>query len=863
MNNICKNIRNVIRNCNIALEGKVFSKESIIQALNDFLAQTINSEKTSKTGIILHTGSVCFDAMLMIYAALTCILFNDYSINDIIYSLNEGDIVLYEREKNYFKGIVEEENGKFVNLVRTDNEKEKRMIPQMLWNDIIPYHGKSSGSNKGIRKDKSDKLAFYTEVLKFEKNTIPNVLGVSTVLLMSRERAEYLLENITLSYNLISVKLIDLVTASYYSENSEYQIGNNASKNEAVLQIASKPSVAGKLLRDRSGNKKIGIMIMGDSVVASGESEIPELIKRKKSKYSLVSFNIDSHCCENYINNYEDDNFFVCTKGFLLANSKAPALSNSFTNELYFQASAAINKETEPVLLESELSWDRCVGIKRNLQFMKNYDYDSNEKMQFIIQAYALMNLFLTSVFGFYTMQTMIYNEKLSILSAYERLNELKGYLRMFPETLSNKAKQVWEELEYLCAYAEEANPKNDYLHDFILENSDKKIAVIVPKGYYINIMKEEGYYDLTDNESNLIITTANRFNNKEIYDIVIFVGAFNGKKCNAFRCQSAKRVIVLLYEYESKYFYFHKKASQRFENKLNEKSLMEIMYNETVFDNDVSVHEDEIVEMVSAETEIDEYVERLEQMLAMQDFNTTHYVNCQFAEAVIFAVTENGEKAFFTQNYKVYIYDDTGEVKERKVSELCAGDTVLFTTNNSKTKDIVDIILKKRIAKSFYSSKVSQYYDMSQEWKTVLREYQNKNRLSANILAERMMENGVTVQKPTILGWLDEDSHTIGPRDPESIRQVAFLTENDKMFDRYIEYHNACKLVRAVRRDILKEIGKVIREKVSGKIPDRNSEFYDIHERLDSQSELLTIKSVTEISKQVPVNMVNRLIVQ
>ena len=52
-----------------------FSKEVLIRAYAEFLSQTVEKNKHN-VGIVLHSGSLCFDALILTYAAITNLLFN-------------------------------------------------------------------------------------------------------------------------------------------------------------------------------------------------------------------------------------------------------------------------------------------------------------------------------------------------------------------------------------------------------------------------------------------------------------------------------------------------------------------------------------------------------------------------------------------------------------------------------------------------------------------------------------------------------------------------------------------------------------------------------------------------------------------
>ena len=67
MDSIHKAISEVIEKCDVCLAGNVISKELLIRTFSDFISTTIENKKHN-IGIVLHTGSICFDAVLLAYA---------------------------------------------------------------------------------------------------------------------------------------------------------------------------------------------------------------------------------------------------------------------------------------------------------------------------------------------------------------------------------------------------------------------------------------------------------------------------------------------------------------------------------------------------------------------------------------------------------------------------------------------------------------------------------------------------------------------------------------------------------------------------------------------------------------------------
>lgn len=86
-------MKSIIDKCDVCIDGNVISKELLIKTLSNFISSTIE-DKCHNIGIVLHTGSICFDAILLAYAAISNILYNETDATDLIHSLHAGDMVL-------------------------------------------------------------------------------------------------------------------------------------------------------------------------------------------------------------------------------------------------------------------------------------------------------------------------------------------------------------------------------------------------------------------------------------------------------------------------------------------------------------------------------------------------------------------------------------------------------------------------------------------------------------------------------------------------------------------------------------------------------------------------------------------------
>lgn len=121
------------------------------------------------------------------------------------------------------------------------------------------------------------------------------------------------------------------------------------------------------------------------------------------------------------------------------------------------------------------------------------------------------------------------------------------------------------------------------------------------------------------------------------------------------------------------------------------------------------------------------------------------------------------------------------------------------------------------------------------------------------------MKKNGVRVQEATIRGWLDEDSHTVGPREVSSIEQIAVVIGDAEMLDNSNLYFDACVEIRKVRRKILDAIAKATLTKLSGNELKQDSFLATVRGQLDDWAVELSIENIIFMSEEVPTYMINR----
>lgn len=859
----------IIDKCDLRIDGQSISKELLMRTYAEFLSSVTEKEKHN-VGFVLHTGSVCFDAIALAYAMATCLVYNEYQADDVIASLQEGDSVLYgdkKKERYIFSGYTSLSSAPDITYVLLlQGSGNKTFVPPKRWGYIQPYFGASKRfDGRGLRKKGTIREDFYNEVLEYETEDIPSVLNVSAVLVLPREQANSLIERISLRFNDKEVKLLELVTASYFSENDEYRYGGNTAKTEPVLKIAGKISAARQLVISKRGNKHIGIVVFGNETVSRSFSELPELLNRQSLQYIYVLMNMDCECALPLIREVASPNVFLCSKDFLLANSLPPKAENKYVAELDRQVSAIIDRNIDPYTVNGWFSWEDYKNFKKAIFSIRNSDYVADEKEDFVITACYLINTFLTSVFKITELERCITEGILKISSIEQRIDDLNAAIGSFPKALQEKAQAVVSFLESSYLFLTDNSEKENYLRTVLAENKDKHIAVIVPKSYYATVMRESGYYSIMDDERLLTVVNANSFDNTVLYDRIIITGNFNGKRFNSFRCMSSPRIETLLYDFESNIYRYRMKNACKEMAELNSKNTAatiaddESIIDELYYSDNAS--EADIVEIEEIDANVDEYINQLNEIASfrgIESFGTQQ--GSQNADVVAVGTFDSGEKAFFTKLYKAYVFDDSdGTVKEVKVSELNEGDSLVFTHNTAETRDIVDNVLARLIVERKVNDDIIECYGKSKRWKQALQEYMRENNIPAGEIAKQMIKNGVSVQEITIRGWLDDDSHTVGPRKQESIEQIALLIEDEDMLEHADQYFEACGTVRRIRREILGWIGDAIIDKLSGRTPLPGKVNADIYARIDSVAQILRLDTISFVDRSVPMNLTNR----
>ena len=872
---IYENVKNLIENTSLYFEGHLISKELLLKNYAIFLAS--NFEKKHNVSISLHTGSICFDIITILFAAVSNILYNQDTSDDVIDTLVEGQLIQYKTRIYEFGGfgIPLRMDGKIiktVKLVSSHNDhgvacKDITSVPQTMWGLIKPYNGNAKKAGRCVTKfDVKKRNDFINYVFYIKEEDIPAYVAKSSVVVMNKERAAKIIENLEILYSNERIKLTEIVPISYCSDNEEYPFAGNPGKIEPAVKITNNISTARSLVtgtwngNDNWENDVIGVAILGFGAISRSKSEVVELMKRRKLKYVFLSYNISSDEGETLFDAVEDISVFACTTEYLLNNSMPGLLKNPYTIELDKQVEAVLSHDTISVPVKTfDCDWQKYKNVQLSLARIRKSGYKEIE--EFVPLAYSLMNLMITTVFPFILMENMVESGLLEVESPLQRIIRLTDMISSLPVDIKDTASSILSFLEDGYSKLLTDSPKQEALFKLLEQYRNKKVAIIVPKAYYANILYNLNVLEYFDNNSQLCISTANKFDFSQQYDAIIAIGAFWGKKFDPFRCRASSNIYVIVSAVEENLFKCRRKLAAKIEREFNVRAKTPTDYEEDIIEEySDGATEEEILEVIDSSINVADYINRIFESKSIDILNSGNGYST--TEISHIATCADGERIFFTKKYRAYVFDSAKEdVAEVPVEKLSPGDTVIFKSNNSETKDIVTTLLDKYIDEyKKVGDELQISYLKARYWKEVLREYRVKNNMSFREISERMEKYGAKKHVVTIQTWLAEDSYIVGPQDCESYRAIAEMTKDTAMLDDPDSFCASCERIRSIRVGILKLIAKTIISKYSGNLVADDDMSKVVSENIDDISVLVQIETITPVEdKKAPINMVNR----
>ena len=858
-------MKKILESCEIYYEDSLISNESIMRQYISFFSN-VSNQTESKVSFALHTGSICFDAVSVVAVALGCLSLNMQTADDIIESLSFGDLVMFKGEKYRWRGLTDssvvkgakamllEQDGKGKNGLETLEtlfERNKHLIK--------PYYGSSNTTDgRGIRRRKTNREDFLSFVFDTPAAEISVEADTAAVIVAERTTMGDVFKRVKIKYGDKFVQLLDITPASYYTESGEtYQYGHNPTKTEPVLRVTSKMSVAREMVLDKSGNRVIGLMVTDINSLTDNATELTDMLRRRSLCFAYIVTPFASSLGEQIMEEYSEAPLFACTKGFLESNDVSVRSENALTIELNNQIRNVIDRKLLPIYLENGWDWTEYKELKEKLYLIKQSNWSGEAKDEFLLSAFALINLFNNAIFTLDQLETAINENAVNkaVVSPWERIKDLWNK--------ANDAMSVQDACAFVAdvlerKYYERKNsaPKADALQDYINAHSERSITVVVPKAYYVELMNRV----YAENITNVRFITANRYDGNDGADCVVCVGDIVGKRFNPMQCLTVKETVILLYDSERKIFDYKNKRFSLLERKLNAKVKgIEIPVEEI----EPIADEREIERAISQFSDLDQYISTISAFDIRKLISSgNHDGNAPMSEVKVVGSFITGEQILFSKFYSAVVFDqEEGTITEKSPEKLNPGDLLVFTKRDNYTQNIVDYIFNQLMGENRFTADVNEAAEKAYYWKEALREYQRRNNMSYRAIARKMKALGSSLQEVSIRQWLVEDSHIVGPRDEETMERIAKLTQDPYLLADPSGYYGACRLIRRQRREILGLVQTAINEKLLGRYPEPGSIFEVVYENVDKLSEILELENISELEDAVEISstLVNR----
>ena len=864
-------MKKLVEKCDLYFEGHIISKELLVQNYAVFLAG--NFEKKHNVAIALHTGSICFDIITVLFTALRNIMYDRDNTDEFIGSLKIGDKVQYDKKMYVFDGF-QNDKTKYIKLASyniTSGIKcdSYNYVPEKKWNLLKPYYGNAKQPGWTItHQDASKRNDFLASVFEMRAEDISAFIDKSSVIVMNKERSERVIDNVEIGYGRKRIKITEIMPVSYCSENEEYPYGGNPGRIEPAIKITNSISTARSIVTGSwPGNESwcndvIGVSIIGFGAISRAQSEVAEMMKRRKLKYVFISYNISAEDGETLLDEVEDAAVFACTTEYLLNSSYPVVIPNPYTEELDKQVEAVVNHETTALPVKTfDCDWDMYRKVQMALAHLRHSGYKEAE--DFVPLAHSVMNLMITSVFPFQLMEELVESGVLEVESPLHRIERITDMVTVFSGEMQDAAKTILGFLEDGFLKLLTHSPKEHVLFQLLSEHRNQKVAIIVPKAYYASILYHLNILDYFEEASQLCISTANKFDYSQQYDVVISIGAFWGKNFDPFRCRASSKIYVIVSAVEENIFKYRKRVAAAAERKFNIFAKVPVEDDDDIEETySDGATEEAVSEIINANSDVTEYINRIFETRSLELLNSGSGAHYSTTEISHIATCADGESIFFTKKYKAFVFNSAKEeVTEESVDRLSPGDTVIFKTNNSDTKDIVTTLLDKYIDEYKTTSEdIQDAYLKARYWKEVLRQYRKDNDISFKELSKRLEQHGAKKHEVTIQSWLAEESYIVGPQDNETYIAIANLTQDADMLADPVSFCRACDKIRSIRVGILKLIARTIISKYSGKLSAEDDMAKVVAENIGSISTLVQIETITPVSdKKAPINMVNR----
>lgn len=856
-----------IGRCDIYLEDKWISNETVLKTSLEFLEETLEEKKHSAT-LLLHTGSICYDAVAFVLCVLANIIFDENDAVEEAASIEKGSTVSYQKQLWRFEGLYSGTEkimqGKYV---LKGDQGSTMYITEASIGALLPYNGNAKKlSGKGVRATKSKRIEFLSDILKLKQNEIVATSRLTTVLYMDNAELDYLLNNIKLTFpeEKKTYSVLDLVTVTYYTNSLEFRKRGNASNNEPAIKVTNSIERARELVVEGDESEVLGFAAFRSEAYRKNAMDFEELLKRRKLRFSWLISKLEYNPWIEAQLDDESQNVEILAFSDRVLNTINPKIceENLITLQLAKETKIASSREFKGELVESCILWKDYKRIKNKILFIMNNCMEDDNAIQFSKWAYSMLKFYNNAFFTmreYENAQGEYYQDGIR-----KEFDQQRAKMQLFANLIKEKAEDVLTFIEKLYSENEKINAKRNRIKQFVFENKYNKVLFVIPSIRYEALFNQYATNHMKFMRFSYDVCAETKVKSMDLskYDCVIFTALMNFDKVNPVDLIGAKKVVVFVYDAQIR---LYKKVARdyiEYIKKINSRNPFDLIESHVQEDLYTAEDETEIAETLEEKLQDSNLQEAfMKVFLQSERYQSREYFGYQHEgglEAYKYGQFVTGEQIIFTKGYEAYVLDSTeGTVVEKKVDELEAGDRLIFTVNDDKTKDIVDELLVGLCGRS---EDIKQAYDLVFGWKEKFRNLKDEKGWTYVDITRLFKQSGCSMTPQTVRQWIDEQSHIVGPKEKEKFMYIGKVMGNSEMETNYLTYAEATSKIRSIRIKILKLIESAVVADINGVQYDEDGMFRDTIERI---REIAVIKQLERIevidSFKIQINRANR----
>lgn len=344
------------------------SNEPVVKSYIKYLCRTL-SHVSRTTDVVFHTGSFLFDVINIAVAAVYCLVMNELTPQELLDTFEVGQVVLYKGDRHLYGGQCVNDEGRQCFKIKKikANYSDTKLVSRAKY--MEPYYGESTSLNKmGLRGEIWDNRLLFHEAVAGDVNTAAFVSDKSVVVVTPNSGAQTrdLMNRISFKINDTLVPVLHLVRASYFTEENERLFAGNAGKLEPNLKFTNSVYLGRKKLLERSDNRNIGILVLGEEFFAKAENGLDDVIEHEAAQFALASATMSMGSKEAFLRDHQDAHFYFCSRGYLESDPEfmEKKEDNPYTAELYGQMGAITGRTVTPVLVEDAIGKENVVEIR-------------------------------------------------------------------------------------------------------------------------------------------------------------------------------------------------------------------------------------------------------------------------------------------------------------------------------------------------------------------------------------------------------------------------------------------------------------------------------------------------------------------